>query len=853
MAQPKVELSRDMSLFDITMIGVGAMIGAGIFVLTGIAAGEAGPALILSFALNGVITVFTAMVYAELGSAIPEAGGGYLWVKEGLPGPNAFLSGWMSWFAHAVAGSLYALGFGGYMGLFFSEVGVSLGIEPAMMSKGFAVLIIVLFVLINFRGASETGTVGNIVTVLKIIVLLIFIASGLLTILDHPVYMDKFDDFAPHGFVGVLGAMGLTFIAFEGYEIIVQAGEEVVNPRRNIPKAIFLSLAIVVPIYIAVAFVSLGAPETAWIEGYPPTYEWLARHEEVGIAEAARQFMPLGTLLILIGGLLSTMSALNATTYSSTRVSFAMGRDKGLPDAFAQVHPKTRTPYKALLFTGVLITFMALAIPIEDVAAAADIMFLLLFLQVNIAIITIREKFGQKLSYGYLTPFFPIVPIIGIVTKFFLAIFLFNVSPIAWIFALIWMVVGLGIFYVYARPRQNGDSRSRIISQTALITGPEQAPFHILVPIAHPASLSALVPPAIAAARKNGGMITLLHVITVAEQTPLSAGRQFIERSQPLTDKALAMIPDDVSAEVVIRLAHRSAQAIIDTAREIRADLVIMGWHGGSKDPHKVIGRNIDQIYDNLNCNVLTIRPSQYGKAQKVLVPLYDINQLGYAVQVAATLTPDPSTQLDVLHVFSPEMAPDTETEIKRKFNVGINTLVNHPPEGTGKITFQPVTADDAVQTIVDTAADYDYVVIGATRDSWLKQRFFGSKPARIAQNSVTPVVLIRPRTDAVRFGLHQILNYVRGGYGEVTPESEQRLKEHGILDPESAPNAHELHSSVSTTALLIIGFFTLIVIGMMYLGGGDTLTWIGTVAFVILLWIFTWVSIRAPDPEQAS
>ena len=110
-----VGLVRNLGLFDITMIGVGAMIGAGIFVLTGIAAGTAGPALILAFAMNGVITVLTAMVYAELGSAIPEAGGGYLWVKEGLPGPNGFLAGWMSWFAHAVAGSLYGVGFGGFI------------------------------------------------------------------------------------------------------------------------------------------------------------------------------------------------------------------------------------------------------------------------------------------------------------------------------------------------------------------------------------------------------------------------------------------------------------------------------------------------------------------------------------------------------------------------------------------------------------------------------------------------------------------------------------------------------------------------------------------------------------------
>ena len=110
--EQKVALSRDLGLFTITMIGVGGMIGAGIFVLTGIAAGVAGPALVLAFLLNGIVTTFTAMAYAELGSAFPEVGGGYLWVKEGLGGANGFLAGWMSWFAHAVAGSLYALAFG---------------------------------------------------------------------------------------------------------------------------------------------------------------------------------------------------------------------------------------------------------------------------------------------------------------------------------------------------------------------------------------------------------------------------------------------------------------------------------------------------------------------------------------------------------------------------------------------------------------------------------------------------------------------------------------------------------------------------------------------------------------------
>lgn len=229
-------LSRDLGVFTITMVGVGAMIGAGIFVLTGIAAGTAGPALMLAFAANGLVTFLTALAYAELGSAIPEAGGGYLWVKEGLPGPNAFLAGWMSWFAHAVAGSLYALGFPSYLGFMLRELEVvtiaGIPIEAALFQKGLAVVIALIFVAINFKGVPETGLAGNIITIAKVLIIGLFIGSGLYAMFNEPSSWDKFTPFAPKGFAGVLSAMGLTYIAFEGYEIIIQAGEEVKNPKK---------------------------------------------------------------------------------------------------------------------------------------------------------------------------------------------------------------------------------------------------------------------------------------------------------------------------------------------------------------------------------------------------------------------------------------------------------------------------------------------------------------------------------------------------------------------------------------------------------------------------------------------
>ncbi len=256
---------------QVTMIGVGAMIGAGIFVLTGIAAGEAGPALILAFFLNGAVTLITAMAYAELGSAFHDAGGGYLWVKTGLPDPNGFLAGWISWFAHAVACSLYALGFGAYFAEVLKSMNIRLPFFAHATDQILAVAVILIFGLINLRGASETGKAGVFVTFAKILVIAFFIVIGLVATIQHPDCWSNFVDFLPKGFGGVVIAMGLTFIAFQGYEIIAQCSEEVLEPRKNIPRAVFLSLIIVIPIYLLVAFVALAAVDAGGI----PTWQYL--------------------------------------------------------------------------------------------------------------------------------------------------------------------------------------------------------------------------------------------------------------------------------------------------------------------------------------------------------------------------------------------------------------------------------------------------------------------------------------------------------------------------------------------------------------------------------------------------
>ena len=761
-----VGLIRDLSLFDITMVGVGAMIGAGIFVLTGIAAGTAGPALILAFALNGVVTIFTAMVYAELGSAIPEAGGGYLWVKEGLPTWNAFLAGWMSWFAHAVAGSLYALGFGSYFDLALRNFHVTLfGLSGEPLQKLLAIGVAILFILINFRGVSETGMVGNVVTIGKILILALFIACGFWTIASHPVYMDKFTPFAPEGITGVLAAMGLTFIAFEGYEIIVQAGEEVKNPRRNIPRAIFISLAIVIPIYILVAFTALGAVNTGSPE---PTWKWLGENAELGLAEAARQFMPLGTTLLLVGGLLSTMSALNATTFSSTRVSFAMGRDRNLPDFFSKIHERTRTPYLALFLSGAFIIFIAVAMPIEDVAAATSVMFMLLFLQVNVAVITIRRKYGDKLDYGYLVPFSPVLPFINIGLILILAVFMLNFSVLAMFFTLGWIVVGLAIYKLYASKREREKALTPIVIQERW-AAPEER-FRVLIPIANPKTAEGLIRLGSLLTRSMKGELLLLHVARVAPQTPLTGGWSEVSKVRPLMDSATKIASQmEVDSESMVRLGHQPYKGIIQTVEERSIDFLVIGWRGRRRDRYTMLGSNIDEVVKYSPCNVVVAQHNVSVPARRILIPVANPRKANLLLSLGRLfLSKDKQARITVLHLLPIGLSEDEkESRLDRIRAPLIEPGFFDPQDAEisinrGPIRFEFEETSDILAAIISRTHESDLMIVGSSDESLLKRRIFGEGPYIIASRSACPVILVDQETSRVKFSIQTFFQFFR-------------------------------------------------------------------------------------------
>lgn len=773
--QPQAELSRELGLFTITMVGVGAMIGAGIFVLTGIAAGTAGPALMIAFAGNGLVTFLTALAYAELGSAIPEAGGGYLWVKEGLPGPNAFLAGWMSWFAHAVAGSLYALGFSSYLGFMLNEMGMTaiagIPIEGWLFQKGLAVIIAIIFVGINFKGVSETGLAGNIVTMAKITIIGIFIASGLYAMFNEPSSWENFTPFAPEGFGGVLSAMGLTYIAFEGYEIIVQAGEEVKNPKKNIPRAVFWSLAIVIPIYILVAITCIGAINTG---SDLATWQWLGEHQELGLAEAARQFMPFGTTLLLIGGILSTMSALNATTFSSTRVSFAMGRDRNLPDFFSKINDSTKTPYLALISSGALIIIMALAVPIEDVAAAADVMFLLLFLQVNVAIITIRRKYGDKLDYGFLIPFFPATPILAIILMIGLAAFMFHFSPIAWFFVIGWIVSGFVIYYSYARKRERDKTASPVVLEETWAG--EEDRYRILVPVANPKNSKKLIDFAAMMAKRKEGELVLMHVIKVPRQSPLGVGRQYVKQVQGrvLDDAVERASGYDLPVKTIIRVARKPYKAIIDEIKDRRVNMVVMGWKGAAKHRETVIGSNIDKVLKDADCDIAILKGDDFSNIRKILIPITHQEQARLMLEVGSAYKNQHQTELYLYHIVDPDTVVSDDDKQRRLEE--LHQEIGEIEEDLAgvreaKESIELKTSKHIIGEISSASDDHDLTIIGASPEGWFRKLIAGTKTERLVHRISGKLILVKDRRSGIQSSLLDTIEFFKSKEPESVEE----------------------------------------------------------------------------------
>ena len=445
-------LRRCLTASDLVLLGIGCIIGTGIFVLTGVAAAQhAGPAIVLSFVISGTACAFAALCYAELSGAVGGAGSAYGYAYVGIGEFPAWVIGWLLLLEYSVATATVSIGWSGYFGSIldaFFGVKLPLAWSAAPAEGGIANLpamgIVLTIAVLLCWGVKESARFNNIMVVVKLATILAFIA-----IAGPHVNVENWQPFIPErvidadgnshfGFMGVTTAAALIFFAYIGFDAVSTAGEEAVNPQRDLPIGILGSLVVCTVLYIIVSAILTGVVPYLEIDVKAPVAEAMGR---LGITWAKG--------MVATGAIFGITTVMLVLYYALTRVVLAMSRDGLLPKAMAAVHPVRQTPVKLILGSGVLIAFIAGFFPIGKVAELVNLGTLGAFFLVCLSVIILRRT-RPDLKRPFRTPLVPLIPILGMG---FCAWLMASLPSATWFAFSIWMTLGLLTYFLYSRRR----------------------------------------------------------------------------------------------------------------------------------------------------------------------------------------------------------------------------------------------------------------------------------------------------------------------------------------------------------------------------------------------------------------
>lgn len=440
-------LKKQLSLLDIFCISSGAMISSGLFVLPGIAYASVGPAVILAYLFAGILIIPSMFSNAELGTAMPKAGGSYFFIERSMGASAGTIGGLAAWFSLALKSAFALVGIGAFTVLLFPSIG---DIQIKLVAIGFCVL----FTLLNFFSVKVTGRFQVGLVIILIAILILYFLFGL----SH-IKLENYSPFTTNGWGSIFSVIGLVFISYAGLTKIASVAEEIENPKKNIPRGLFLSFFVVLLLYLVVIFVTVGVlgPGLA-----PPG----AEPSLTPISDTARVFMGnIGVILVSIAGLFAFLSTANAGILSASRYPLAMSRDHLLPQFFGKVNKRFTTPHISILFTGLFMVCMIAFFDIENLVKAASTMQLLLFIYVNASVIIMRESKIPTYRPSYRSPLYPYLQIAAILIYIFLII---EMGTLPIIITGVFIVLCVLWYFIYVRFRVH--RKSAVVHIVELIT-----------------------------------------------------------------------------------------------------------------------------------------------------------------------------------------------------------------------------------------------------------------------------------------------------------------------------------------------------------------------------------------------
>jgi APA family basic amino acid/polyamine antiporter len=460
--EPDHSLRRELSVVDLIVFGIGVVIGTGIFVLTGKAAGvQAGPAVSLSFVVAGFVCALAALCYAEFASTVPVAGSAYTFSYATLGELIAWIIGWDLVLELALGASTVAVGWSGYFADVLKQIGITLPKSiytetPSLTQPNIiAAAIVLLLTAVICAGIKISARINGVIVAIKVAIVLFVIVAGLFYI-----KVENYSPFIPpsgsptakgaaatpslladlgfnsgsFGVAGIFTGAALVFFAFIGFDIVATAAEETKNPQRDLPRGILASLAICTALYVAVSLVVTG----------------MVKYNQLSIsAPLAEAFRSVGrpgfATVISLGALAGLTTVMMILMLGQSRVFFAMSRDRLLPPVFSRVSPRTGTPVRVTITTGVVVALIAAFVPLSELAELVNIGTLFAFILVAIGVLVLRRT-RPDLPRSFRTPWVPVLPIVSVIASVYLML---NLPAATWIRFFVWLVIGLVVYLAY--------------------------------------------------------------------------------------------------------------------------------------------------------------------------------------------------------------------------------------------------------------------------------------------------------------------------------------------------------------------------------------------------------------------
>jgi len=734
------ELAKDLGPLAALTIGVGTMIGAGIFVLPGEAILTAGSMASVAFVLGGVIAMFTALSASELGTAMPKSGGAYYYVNHALGPLFGSIAGWANWLGLAFASAFYMVGFGRYIARIFGFSG-TVGIGPASIEvvKLVALVGAAFFILINYVGAKETGRLQNVIVVVLVAILAVFTLLG--TLRAQPGNLPPAADV-----VTTLETTGLIFVSYLGFVQITSVAEEIKDPGRNLPRAVIGSVVIVTVIYaLVLVLMSAAVPEgfIADVISDPST------DNPIAVVEVGQYLQ--GALMggaLLFGGLLATASSANASILASSRINFAMGRDRIVTPALNEIHDRFGTPYRAIAITGGLILLFIVVGDLTLLSGAASGLHLIIYGLLNIALIVMRYVAPEEYQPDFTVPLFPLLPILGTILSFALLVFVATDALL-----LTFGIAGAAIvwYLAYARSRTEKQgilskhilSRSETLPDAAVSAAagvqPDGGQYRVMVPLANPENEQELITLASAIAKQRGGTVVATHIVTVPDQTALAGAAERADEIDATSERLLESAREDaetfgVEVESHTIISHKSFEAIFDAARTHDADQVVMGW---GPDAHGSPGRAesaMDELTEAVPCDFLVLRDRGLDPS-RILLPTAGGPDSDLSASVAKLLQAEYDSEVTLLNVADDE---DNAQQFLQEW------AVEHGLEDASL----RIESGDVETAIEDAAEDHTLLLIGATEEGLLRRLVSGSLVLDVVDDVDCSVLLAEKHRD---------------------------------------------------------------------------------------------------------